>query len=86
MVTSGVSAKERPGAVEEFLAGRVRNMAIARRAKSLTNPVPYSDEVVAEGLARLRLLTNLSPQWRHGAELQGQFCLQDGHLLSLVSV
>ncbi|ESW36293.1 4'-phosphopantetheinyl transferase family protein, partial [Pseudomonas taiwanensis] len=40
----------------------------------------------ADGLARLRLLTNLSPQWRHGAELQGQFCLQDGHLLSLVSV
>jgi enterobactin synthetase component D len=35
---------------------------------------------------RLRLLTDLSPQWRHGAELQGQFCLQDGHLLSLVSV
>ena len=40
----------------------------------------------AEGLARLRLLTDLSPQWRHGAELQGQFCLQDGHLLSLVCV
>jgi enterobactin synthetase component D len=39
-----------------------------------------------EGLARLRLLTDLSPQWRQGAELQGQFCLQDGHLLSLVSV
>jgi enterobactin synthetase component D len=28
----------------------------------------------AEGLARLRLLTDLSAQWRHGAELQGQFC------------
>ncbi len=39
----------------------------------------------AEGLARLRLLTDLSPQWQHGAELRGQFCLQDGHLLSLVS-
>ncbi|MFF7864378.1 MULTISPECIES: 4'-phosphopantetheinyl transferase [unclassified Pseudomonas] len=40
----------------------------------------------ADGLARLRLLTDLSPQWQHGAELQGQFSLQDGHLLSLVSV
>ncbi|MBX6691960.1 4'-phosphopantetheinyl transferase superfamily protein [Pseudomonas sp. USTB-Z] len=40
----------------------------------------------AEGLARLRLLTDLSPRWQQGAELQGQFCLQDGHLLSLVSV
>ncbi|MCX2889894.1 MULTISPECIES: 4'-phosphopantetheinyl transferase superfamily protein [unclassified Pseudomonas] len=39
-----------------------------------------------QGLARLRLLTDLSPQWRQGAEVQGQFCLQDGHLLSLVSV
>ncbi|MNM95826.1 phosphopantetheinyltransferase component of enterobactin synthase multienzyme complex [compost metagenome] len=40
----------------------------------------------AAGLARLRLLTDLSAQWQHGTELQGQFCLQDGHLLSLVSV
>ncbi|QQE85248.1 4'-phosphopantetheinyl transferase family protein [Pseudomonas putida] len=39
-----------------------------------------------EGLARLRLLIDLSPEWRHGAELEGQFCMQDGHLLSLVSV
>lgn len=39
-----------------------------------------------EGLARLRLLTDLSPQWQRGAELHGQFSLQHGHLLSLVSV
>ncbi|HDS1679983.1 TPA: 4'-phosphopantetheinyl transferase superfamily protein [Pseudomonas putida] len=39
-----------------------------------------------DGLARLRLLTDLSPEWRHGAEVEGQFCLQDGHLLSLVSI
>ena len=50
-VSSGVSAKEQPGAVEEFLATRVRNMAIARRAKALTNPVEYSGEVIAEGRA-----------------------------------
>jgi mono/diheme cytochrome c family protein len=50
-VSSGVSAKEQPGAVEEFLATRVRNMAIAARAKSLTNPVEYSSEAIAEGRA-----------------------------------
>lgn len=40
----------------------------------------------ADGHARLRLLTDLSAQWHHGVELDGQFCLQGGHLLSLVSV
>jgi mono/diheme cytochrome c family protein len=50
-LNSGVSAKEQPGRVEEFLARRVRNMAIQRRAKSLTNPVEYSGAVIAEGRA-----------------------------------
>jgi mono/diheme cytochrome c family protein len=50
-VSRGVSAKEQPGRVEEFLARRVRNMAIARRAKSLANPVEYSGEVIADGRA-----------------------------------
>ena len=50
-IHSGVSAKEQPGSIEEFLAQRVRNMAIARRAKSLPNPVEYSGEVIAEGRA-----------------------------------
>lgn len=50
-VNSGVSAKEQPGRVEEFVARRVRNMAIARRAQSLTNPVAYSGEVIAAGRA-----------------------------------
>lgn len=40
----------------------------------------------ADGQAHLRLLTDLSTEWRHGAELQAQFSLHDGHLLSLVSV
>ncbi|MFB1632573.1 MULTISPECIES: 4'-phosphopantetheinyl transferase [unclassified Pseudomonas] len=39
-----------------------------------------------EGSARLRLLTDLSAQWRHGIELEGQFCQHEGHLLSLISV
>jgi len=50
-VTSGVSAKEQPGRVEEFLARRIRNMAIARRASTLANPVKYSGDVIAEGRA-----------------------------------
>src|SRR5262245_12206489 len=47
----GGSAKGQPGAVEEFGAGRVRNLAIARHAKSLTNPVKPTAEVIAEGRA-----------------------------------
>lgn len=50
-VSRGVSAKEQPGRIEEFAARRVRNMAIAGRAKALTNPVEYSGEVVADGRA-----------------------------------
>lgn len=40
----------------------------------------------ADGQARLRLLTDLSPQWRSGQELEGQFSVRDGVLLSLISV
>lgn len=40
----------------------------------------------ADGHARLRLLTDLSAQWHHGVELEGQFSVFDGQLLSLVSV
>ena len=49
VVNSGVSAREQPGAVEEFVARRVRDMAISRRARSLTNPVEPSPEAIAEG-------------------------------------
>lgn len=38
------------------------------------------------GHARLRLLTDLSSEWHNGKELDGQFSLHDGHLLSLVAV
>lgn len=48
---SGVSAREQPGKIEEFVAGRARNMAIAARAKSLRNPVEYSGEIIADGRA-----------------------------------
>ncbi|WP_213879948.1 4'-phosphopantetheinyl transferase [Pseudomonas sp. dw_358] len=39
-----------------------------------------------DGRARLRLLSDLSAQWTTGAEFEGQFCVADGRLLSLVWV
>ena len=38
------------------------------------------------GEVRLRLLTDLSSEWRNGTELDAQFAVMDGQLLSLVSV
>ncbi|WP_204354329.1 4'-phosphopantetheinyl transferase family protein [Pseudomonas putida] len=38
------------------------------------------------GEVRLRLLTDLSGEWRSGTELDGQFGVKDGQLLSLVSI
>ena len=50
--SSGVSAREQPGAVETFVARQVRDMAISRRARSLVNPVEPSAAVIAEGRAQ----------------------------------
>jgi enterobactin synthetase component D len=43
-------------------------------------------EWTEQGQVRLRLLTDLSSEWRNGTELDAQFGLQDGQLLSLVSI
>jgi mono/diheme cytochrome c family protein len=51
IVTTGVSAREQPGYLEDFAARRVRTMSIARRARSVTNPVEYSGEIIAAGRA-----------------------------------
>ncbi|MBD9565748.1 4'-phosphopantetheinyl transferase superfamily protein [Pseudomonas sp. PDM09] len=40
----------------------------------------------AGGEVRLRLLTDLSGEWRSGTELDAQFAVMDGQLLSLVSI
>ncbi|MDT9674855.1 4'-phosphopantetheinyl transferase superfamily protein [Pseudomonas sp. JV414] len=40
----------------------------------------------AGGEVRLRLLTDLSSEWRSGIELDAQFAVMDGQLLSLVSI
>ena len=39
-----------------------------------------------EGLVRLRLLTDLSPEWQQGRELDAQFCLFEGQLLTVVAI
>lgn len=39
-----------------------------------------------DGYARLRLLTDLSEEWHHGREIDGQFCVTGDQLLSLVAV
>ena len=44
--------------------------------------VEWSDS----GFLRLRLLTDLSSEWCYGKELEGQFAVDDGQLLSLVAV
>jgi enterobactin synthetase component D len=43
-------------------------------------------EWTESGEVRLRLLTDLSAEWHHGTELEAQFGIQDGQLLSLVSI
>ena len=48
---AGLSAREQPGRIETYIAGRVRQLAVARRARDLVNPVPRSPEAVADGLA-----------------------------------
>jgi mono/diheme cytochrome c family protein len=47
-VTVGVSARPQPGRLEMFVAHTLRGMAIRMRTRSLTNPIPVSEEVVAE--------------------------------------
>ena len=39
-----------------------------------------------DGQAHLRLLTDLSTDWQRGREIEGQFCVDNGQLLSLIAV
>ena len=47
----GFSAREQPTAVERWLAREARAVALPAGAKSKTNPVPNSPEVIADGRA-----------------------------------
>lgn len=51
IVNAGLSARDEPGSAEQFVARTVRNAAIARDARGLSNPVPVSDEAIADGRA-----------------------------------
>jgi enterobactin synthetase component D len=39
-----------------------------------------------QAIVRLRLLTDLSTEWHHGKELEAQFVVHEGQLLSLVAI
>ncbi len=51
VMSTGFSARPEPGGLETFGALTVRNMAIGRQARGLTNPVERSAEVIAGGRA-----------------------------------
>lgn len=50
-IGGGVSARPQPGRVETFVARTVRTMAISWHAPDQQNPVPNSEQAVAEGRA-----------------------------------
>jgi mono/diheme cytochrome c family protein len=50
IVTTGVSARPDPGALEARTARAIRTLAIRPRLRGVTNPVPASDAVIMEGM------------------------------------
>ncbi len=50
IVTTGVSARPDPGALEARTARTIRTLAIRPRGRGVTNPVPASDAVIMEGM------------------------------------
>lgn len=51
VTNTGLSAREEPGAIETFMAGKVRGFVISRRARELQNPMERSPEIIAAGRA-----------------------------------
>ncbi|HKA89959.1 MAG TPA: cytochrome c [Haliangiales bacterium] len=49
VVRGGFAARDQPSALEARLARAARSLAVPARAKSLKNPLPASDEVIARG-------------------------------------
>ena len=49
LVQRGFSARSQPSAVEASIAGAIRDWAVPARYPSMPNPVPCSEEAVAEG-------------------------------------
>ena len=48
---TGISAKQHPGPLETFVAGRARHAIISGRLRARKNPVPLNDEVLKSGMA-----------------------------------
>ena len=48
---NGFSAREEPGAIESFIAPRLRRIATPRDADAAVNPVASNPEALAEGMA-----------------------------------
>ena len=48
---TGLSAREEPGRIETMLARNLRELAIANRARNLSNPIERAPEVIAGGRA-----------------------------------
>jgi mono/diheme cytochrome c family protein len=49
ILTVGLSTRAEPTAIEKFVARRVRQVAVARWARGLTNPITASAEAIADG-------------------------------------
>jgi mono/diheme cytochrome c family protein len=50
IVTTGVSARPTPGALEALTARTVRGMAIRTRVRGVSDPVPVTDATIMEGM------------------------------------
>jgi len=51
MVRRGFSARDQPSAVEAMMARTMRRLAVPRRTRDLTNPVPVTDAMLADARA-----------------------------------
>jgi mono/diheme cytochrome c family protein len=50
MLSRGFSARDEPTAIEAFVAGQIRHIAVPGAARQMTNPVAASPEVVSEAM------------------------------------
>jgi len=51
LFTTGFSAKTEPHAVEVFMARQIRHLAIPIEQRNTPNPIPFSPDLLQEGLA-----------------------------------
>jgi mono/diheme cytochrome c family protein len=51
VTNAGVSALETPGPLETYVAGKLRDVAVSRRARGVHNPIERAPEIIAEGRA-----------------------------------